>query len=549
MSIDINNSGMLLDFILSSLYKKNPVPSDFHAQAKAIKDLQRNDVSGLVNSLINFQVNASNVNWYVKTGNDNLDTTFKKWMKQLNSDFNGSIPTGINALASEYYKERWLGASFPILKILQWDSVDGYELPTQMAFVNGAEVYSKANNDDFVDLGSFKYYLGSKESKQNSLGKGCIITKPFARWHDEYPNVYLIQNGVFYNWKLLYSLKYKQYEVLEQILPYLLLVQKGTEGLATSETKIYDDDDLKAVVKQMEELIVRMQDSEIATTNKNKTGVRVSQFDEEIKHLIPDLETILKAQLTTSFEKGILGGMGFIDIAEATSSSRRESMLNPKPFMNEIVAGVGLEHNKSGFGQIMQDLMIMIQKRNANRKKYAHLDPEVFHTKPKALIDKDFRDFLLSTYNRGAISKKTLVETGLDENYLNEVDQRKLEDKEGHGFYMYPPVVQNQEQAGLNEHQDPDKDVKVPQEKLDSDAKLKYNKASIFIDGLEGSPYKSIAKLPKAVKDALPSTKQRRQWMSAFNGAYNYYLGKFGDKSKAETLAYKTAWSQFKRNT
>ena len=71
-------------------------------------------------------------------------------------------------------------------------------------------------------------------------------------------------------------------------------------------------------------------------------------------------------------------------------------------------------------------------------------------------------------------------------------------------------------------------------------------RASILIDGLEGSPYQSIADLPDGVKKSLPNVKQRRTWLSTFNSAYHFYQGKFGDSKKAETLAFKTAWSHAK---
>jgi len=546
-------NGIVLNLILSSLYKKCVIPSEFHGQANAIKELMTDDVSGLVQSLTDFQVGAANVNWYIKTGNPTLDNIMAQWLDSINSEFNGKVPSGIKALASEYYKERWKGASFPVLKILGWGEVEGFKLPTKMAFVDGGNVYSGLDKkvSEFVNLEDQSYFLGSKKDKVNILDRGCIITKPFSRWYDEYPQIYLIKNGVYHNWKLLWILKDKQSQVLEQVMPYLMQVLKGTEGLAVNKNINYDDTQLKRVVGQMEELMEKMNDLHFEGKRKNKTPLRVSQFDEEIKHLIPDLKTILNVELSSGFEKGILAGLGFIDIADAVSSSRRESILNPKAFIQEVNNGIGASQDGSGFAQVLKDLMFVIKKQNDERPKYTNLNMRVLHSQPQIFMDKDFRDFLLSLYNRGSISKKTLIEVAGNQVYQEELEQRKDEAKSGAEYFLYPPVTQNQEAAGGNDYlgsknSDPEKDMKVPAEKLGPDAKLKYNKASVFFDGLEGSPYTSIAKLPDTVKKAIPSLKEQRKWLAVFNSAYNYFLGKTGDTKKAEVYGFKVAYSQTK---
>jgi hypothetical protein len=469
MANDINNT--LINFMLNSLCKRLTVPSDFHGQAQAIKRLMEDDASGLIDSLTDFQVNAANVNWYIKTGNDNLDAIMERWLDTINIEYNGRIPSGIKPLATEYFKERWKGASFPILKILEWGEIDGFSLPMKMSFVDGANVWTENKQNDFIEVGEQEYYLGNKFDAAHRLDKGCIITKPFGRWHDEYPKIYLIKNGVYHNSELLKSLKNKQAEVLEQILPYLMLIQKGSEALAINKGVNYDDAKLQGVVKQMEELISKMNGAGIEGRKRGKTPIRATQFDEEIKHLIPDLKTILSAELSTGFEKGILTGLGFIDIAEAVSSSRKESVLNPKAFIQEINTGIGNSQSGSGFAQVLKDLMYQVKKQNEGRIKYNSLKFNIFHSKPQIFIDKDFRDFLLSLYNRGALSKKTLVEVAGDEIYDEQVSERKREAKNGDDVTMYPPITQSQEQQTA----DPEKDMKTTQEKLGPDAKQKYN--------------------------------------------------------------------------
>jgi len=554
---DINSNGLFLNYLLSALYRRVIVPNDFHTQSIAIMEMMRNDVSGLVNSLTDFQVHAATgVEYHIHTGNNALDKILKEWLHSLNSEYNGKIPSGVHPLANQYYQERWKGSSFPILKIIDWSEQGGLLLPSKLAFVEGGSVYSRrvSLDQNYVDLCGYDYFLGRRRDDADKLEKNCIITKPFCRWHNEYPVPYLIKNGVYYNWKLIQSLKDKQAMILDQILPYLLTVQKGTEQLAIQKDINYDDDKLKKVAGQIEEVIQRMNDFQFDGQRKSKTPIRVTQFDEEIKHLIPDLGTILKQDLFTVFEKGILCGMGFIDVADAVSSNRKESILNPKAFIQEVNSGV------TDFAQIVKDMTLMIKNKNKDATKYTNLEWKVKTTKPQIFITSDFRDMMLSIYNRGGISKKTLVETVGDCDYHHEVEQRSHEAKSGDEWLMFPPVTQNVEQVGLmypenppdnpkgGSQKDTEKDMKTTQEKLSPDAKQKYNKASIILDGLEGSPYHNIAQIPPEVKKHLPGLKAQRKWLATFNSAYSYQLGKTGgDKKKAETYAFKIAYGTSSR--
>ena len=63
---------------------------------------------------------------------------------------------------------------------------------------------------------------------------------------------------------------------------------------------------------------------------------------------------------------------------------------------------------------------------------------------------------------------------------------------------------------------------------------------------LETAHYTKITELPDSVRDKLIPSKQKA-WMSIFNNAYKFYLQKFGDAKKAETLAFRTAWEKIKQ--
>ena len=314
----------VLNLIISSLLKKIIVPTIYQERVKAVKTMLEDDMSGLVDSLTDFAVDSASVNFTVETDNEKVTQILKKWLEKVNAGYNGQIPRGIDALAEEYFKERWKSSSFPILKITKWENIDGLSVPTKMFFVDGESVRAedKEKDDTTKTLFSYNYYLGS--GKNDPLDKGVIITKPYGRWFDKYPNPYLIKRGVYHNWKIIQSLKNKQTEILDQIIPYLFLVKKGSEALDLQD-KGYTQEDLKSVKNDLEKLVKTIRELQTGQT----TPTRVTNWDEELKHLIPDLEVIFKRELFAVAEREILSGLGFIDVVEATSTSRRESVLNP----------------------------------------------------------------------------------------------------------------------------------------------------------------------------------------------------------------------------
>ena len=78
-----------------------PVPTDFHEQVAQIRILLRSDTSGLVNSLLDFAIDAALVDYSVETDNTNLTKVLNSWLGNINQTLREKIPTGVNALAKE----------------------------------------------------------------------------------------------------------------------------------------------------------------------------------------------------------------------------------------------------------------------------------------------------------------------------------------------------------------------------------------------------------------------------------------------------------------
>jgi len=526
------NDGIFINYILSMLLKKVTIPGDYHSQVKACKEMGLDDVSGLVDSLTDFAVESASVDYSIETDNENFTKILKKWLDNINRDAVG-IPTGINPLAEEYFKERWKSSSFPILKMSKWEDVgQGFIVPTQMFFVDGESVHAtdKDPNSEKIKLVNYDYHLGITEDAQK-LEKNVIITRPFGRWTDKYPTPYLIKRGIYHNWKIIQSLKNKEIEILDQIIPYMMLVKKGSERLAIDKNVHYSDDKLQTIVDQFQSALDEYKELD----SKNKMPIRATNFDESLEHLIPDLSTIMKSELFASAEKSILAGLGFIDIAEAFSSSRRESILNPKPFIQETQKGV------KDFKQLMKEIVLLIVEKNKTHSKFIGNDIRVISSPVTGFMTDKFKERIRQCWDRGKLSNRTAVELIAEVDFETEVKRREQEAKDGIDLTMYPNMTENREGIEMDlpgDTRNPDKPDtdEIPDSKKGTE---KQNfKASTDTDDLEGAPYKNIKDLPDRVKKNLNLDLQR-VFLRVFNRAYNTYAN--------DSLAFRTAWAVVKK--
>jgi len=527
------SSSLLMNTMLGLLLRKVVVPTEFHDQVSVVNSMLKSDTSGLVDSLTDFMVESAMVDWTIETENDALNSTLNKWLETINIGYAGKVPIGINALAKEYFTERWKSSSFPVLKLTEWSPIDKILLPTKAFFVDGGSIYADPVNkkEEKNKLINYKYYLG--RDKEDSLDKSTIMTRPYGRWFDEYPPVFLIKRGIYKNWKIIEDLKDKQIEILEQVIPYLFLVKKGTEALATSQTKVYSDEELTTVKDRLQSLIETLEKS----TADKKTPMRVTQFDEEITHLIPDLKSIFDPILTATTERAILSGLGFVDIAEAVSTSRRESILNPKAFIEEIRSGVN-DFKK----QILFQLIYQISEKNkSDHRKYLSDSANFYisHSAVKAFATDEFKTQVQRLWRAGRLSDQTAIELVAEVDFKTEVYRKKKETKEGLPLELYPPIVDNREDQGIDFPGEKPEDVDengnpISEDKIDEVEKKEYDMSS----HLEGAPYQTIKDLPPSIKKVLSSELQS-VFMRVFNNAYKQY--------KNETRSFRVAWSVIKK--
>lgn len=504
------------------------VPTEYHDRCDKIKGMIDSDISGIVSTVLDYSVNsASEAKYRVECSEETLQELLNLWLEKINLDIKG-VPTGLSALSKEYFRERWEGSSFCILRVKDWEkiTVDNVtiEVPTTMWMVNGSSIYVKRPKDKNYKLGSDKFYLDSeyKEIIPENKNEEIIIQKPYNRWFDQYATPYLIRRGVYKNWLGIKTLQEKSDEVISKVLPYLFLIAKGEKDLFLQGDANYTDEDLAELADNFKTQVEKY------THSKDKLPVNAIPFDTKYEHLIPDLSKVLKEELYRQGYRSILAGLGFVDMLEI-APSRQETRMNPKAFIAEINDGV------SGFKSMLLEIIYLIEARN----KKAH--PKLFSDKGELLIVNNplkinveqILDALRSGYDRGASSIETYQEVlGLD--YRTEKERRKKELENGDEELFYPHIISNTEQ-----HEDIRPTVRKPKNEKNEDQNKDGPEKNNFKNAdknLEIAPYtmdNHPSYLDKYPEDAI------KVWVEVFNKT----LEETGDESKA----YPYAWTALKR--
>jgi len=525
------DSTVFLHHLFSLFLKKIVVPDTFKEQTQAIEVMLRDDVTGIVDSLTDFAVESATVEYGIETKNDNLSRILRKWTLQVNKDYKGKIPPGIKALAKEYFKERWKGSSFPVLKITKWENFGGFELPSRMFFVDGKSVHAKAkNNEEVLTLDSYDYYLGNTEDEQAKLDAGVIFSRPYGRWFDKYPVPFLIKRGVYHNYKIIESLKRFGSKIIEEIIPYIMHVKKGSDALTTAG-KTYTDAEFRAVFEDLQSLVRDYR--EHIGSRDSQTKIRVTDYAEEIKHLIPDLATAFTPKLFEQAEKNILSGLGFIDIVQSVSESRREAVINPKAFIEEIRAGV------EDFKLLLYQILLLAFEKNSNSVKYKNAEFHIIASPVRGFLDDKFKQELRLLWKHGQLSNKTYCELVGETDFATEVSRREKEAKDGTEITMYPHITDNREAdiSPQEEKREYDEETDtngkpIPRDKIDE--KEKFNMSTQDED-LEIAPY-TKKNYPTQLKK-LPAG-ARAIWIKTFNAIYK--------ESHNENQARQGAWRNVK---
>ena len=421
------------------------VPADFHSRCSYIQRMIDNDNSAIVNTVLDYAINsASETSYKIESDEEGLEELLNLWLDQVNVNING-VPFGLQQLSKEYFRERWAGSSLCLMRVGGWKDItlnkNTISVPTVLWFVNGSSVHIKRPKDVIYTLGSDKYFLdaGYKTELISDRNDQIIVQKPYSRWYEQYPTPYLVKTGVLKNFLTLKNLQEKVDEIISKVLPYLFVIEKGTEEMA-KEGITYTDPELQQFVDNFKQVLEKYR------VEKGRTPAHAVPFDQKYSHLIPDLLPILKKELYDHLYRVILQGLGFVDVVQGVTSSRKEAILNPKPFMSEINAGV------SGFKDMLMGVvnLIITENKEAHKKLFSDANYLNIVSAPLKINTEAILDIIRQEYDRGLVSKKSMTEAiGFD--YETEVERRKKELKDGEEEIMYPPVIMNQEANMTNE--------------------------------------------------------------------------------------------------
>jgi cation transport regulator ChaB len=446
------------------------IPLGFSDRISGIRYMLDSDMTGVINTILDYSINtASQADYTIECEDDTLKSLLNEWLQYINLEIDG-VPTGIKELSKEYYKERWREGSLILAKVAGWKNITmngtTIKVPTVIWLVNSSSIHVVRNIEEY-QLGTDKYYL-DEAHKIELPGEGEQITiqRPYDRWWTQYATPYLIRKGVYRNFKALEMLQEKTEEVITRFVPYLFAITKGTEKLFLEGKIDYTDEDLKGMNDSVREKLEEFK------KRAGETPVWTKPFDTTAEHILPDLSKVLAEELFNQGYRAILSGLGFVDVIQGITSTRKEAVLNPAPFIEETNAGV------DGFKSFLMEIIYLIVKENKieHRKLFNRDNKLYIANTPLKINVQPIIDQIRSGFVYGAASIKTYQQSlGLDPNI--ERHQMDAENENGDRERFYPHITQNTEDKGIDI---PVKKNKVPTTKKEVEKNVSKEKAELI---------------------------------------------------------------------
>jgi hypothetical protein len=415
--------------------KRIIVPTDFRGRMGKIYELFDNDYTGIVSTIIDFMVGTGTVPMNFITDNENLTKSLQDWsVHQLNKDINLDIPKGLKALTTQYMRERFR-SSFICLNIV-WEKIDGLVLPSKMFFADGASILVEPDEEGRLDKKT--YYLGDTghEIKMVTKNTNTLIRKPYNAWYDDYPTPYLVKRGVLYNAMLKRTLINKQADVLEEMIPYLLMIRAGDANLVAKNAM----GDIEAQLTKVKESLKKAKQDRAANAGVPGDMILKGRYDLQLDQFIPDLTKLVSTTIVEPVNYDLLAGLGLIEL-QGFSSSRQETILNPKVLVEEINTAI------MDFKALMDDVVDMIIEKNASlHPKHMNKDIRVVPGVAKAFLTDNMRKLIKDYTNTGLVSIEDAFE-GLPQGFDFEISKKRRQNESDNGYedLFFPRVILNQD--------------------------------------------------------------------------------------------------------
>ncbi len=491
----------------------------FSNQVIQVDTILDNDKTGMVTPIYNFMVQAATVPMKIETGNATLNEVLHIWQtKVLNRNANMAIQSGLRALSTENFRERWRSSLLGLN--VQWGvedfggNIGKWTVPKRMWFFDGGAIRTEKNKS----LDARKFYLKINKSRKDDIElvsksqKSIYIRRPFTSLHKDYVVPYFTQRGTVFNALYKSSITQKQSDVIESLIPLILKLQAGSDDLMKQGIKPSkeDFDDLK---KQLTD----------AYDNYRETGnvsdlIASLRHDVNLDYLIPDLTKIFSDGISKSVNRDLMSSLGMIELQGF--GTRQEAMLNPKVMIEEVVDGV------KDWADLLNEIMLdMLQRNKAAHPQLADSEVKVIPGIIQAFLTDEMRVMIRSMYDRGDISRQSGVEemTGLD--FETQV-QRIIKEKErGLDKICKPPVIQNLEQyldPIVDENNMEDQGKKPGTPEVDDFNKAIMKNYKSIMEAKKAKPevkavsFEGIDNLPSELKTVLPIGAQMI-WLKAYN--------------------------------
>ncbi len=441
------------------------VKKDFPEQVEQIDILLNNDNTGLVSTIIDFMIHSSTVNMKIETQNEPLNKFLNNWQNTiLNTNVNIDIPSGLRALSTENFRERWRSSQLA-LKVIwgkrKFENQGTLIIPTKMWFLDGASIFTESSGA----LNTRKFFTkinGKKVELKNKPLESIFIRKPYTSWHQDKVTPYLTKRGTVFNALVKNAIVQKQSDVIETIIPLILQIKAGNDELSLQGLGVSE----KAFKKLKEGLVDAKQ--RFDETHNFGDLIASLRHDVNLEYLIPDISKIFDDKIVRSTDRNLLSSLGLIEL-QGFSSDRQEAILNPKVLVEEVADAV------MDWADLLQDVMLeMMEKNRVKHPNIANNEIQVIPGIVKAFITDDMRSMLRSLYDRGVISKQTGVEDIAGLNFEVQVNRRTKEDERDLQTIMKPPIIQNLEQhVDVENLEDQDKLPNTPESDNFNNAILK----------------------------------------------------------------------------
>jgi cation transport regulator ChaB len=541
---------------------KIQIPEEFSERVDEIDKTLDNDKTGLISTVYEFMVSAGTVNFNIVTDNKNLDEILKRWANtEVNKNISNEIPRGFKGITEQFLRERWR-SSFIIAKI-EWEKFGDYELPSKIWFLESQNVTCDNNSS----LNKRTYAIPLKDDKEEKLKDKenitYILRKPFNQWKESKATPYLVKKGVLYNALLKSELKSKQADILEEIIPYLLILKAGDRNLVQQNLL----GDLDKQLTDLKDSIRKYKRDHEYRANRGDSTFK-ARYDVELQHFLPELEKVFNEEIIRPLDLDMLYGLGLIELQGF--GTRQEAIMNPKVLFEEIVKAVG------DLTEFYAEIMAQVVDRNLkNHPKYMTENIRVLPGVIKATLTDAIKKLVKDYANTGQLSIEDSFEvlpTGFDfsVNRTRRIQERDNGDED----LFFPRVILNQNsddyptRPNITPQEVPQK--KKKKEKADATiVKCRYCETSFNLNEI---PEKSMgatecpschkilnnADMINAEQEAIeaPYTKTnyppqlknlpvgaRTIWIRTFNSIYN----ETKDEDKARQGAWKNVKLKYKK--